>query len=131
MNWSIRWPALLISPNSSWIFNAAWTCKSSTLKVPMAILDGATASPVDCVDGGVAFVLPELNMLAVVLDHVLDLGAEPEPEPDTEWGEDPAGDGDTWCDSVSSAMAVVLHEALCVQPAACWYQAKTREMIDA
>jgi hypothetical protein len=95
----------------------------------MAIFAGATASPVDCVNGGVPFVLPVLNVLAAVLDHVEGPPPEPEPEPEPEQGEDPAGD--TWCDAVSSVMAAGLHEALCVQPAACWYQVRTREMIDA
>lgn len=81
----------------------------------MAILAGATASPVDCVNVGVLNAPPVLNVLAAGLDHMED----PPPDPEPELGEDPVRD--TRCDAVSSVMAAGLHEALCMQRAACWY----------
>lgn len=91
----------------------------------MAIVAGVTASPVDRVNVGVFVAPPVPNVLATLLDHVED----PPPDPEPELGEDSVRD--TWCDAVSSVMAAGFHEALGVQPAACWYQNRTREMIDA
>ena len=70
---------------------------------------------------------PALNVLAAVLDHV----DGPAPDPEPELGEDPVRD--IWCDAgaLSNHMSAGLHEALCVQPAACWYQIRTWEMIEA
>ena len=110
MKRSMRAPALLSSPDSNWIFNAVCTRRSSTLKVPMAIFAGETASSVDFV---LFALLSILNVLAaVVVDHM----------------EKSFEEEDTWFDAVSIVMAAGL---LCVQAAACWYQIKIRDIMDA
>ena len=91
----------------------------------MIIFAGATVSPVDCANVSVHVEPPVPNILVNAVDHVED----PPPDSGPVLGEDSARK--TWSDNVSNAIGSGFHEPLRVQPAAYWYQAGSREKIDA
>ncbi len=116
-------------PESSWIFSAVSTRRSSTLKLPMAILAGATAGTAACVSVVASLAPLVLNKLSPVLVLDLDHVDEAAPEPEVELGEDPREGAR--CDALSCIVPAELHEAQVVLPAASWYQCKIREMMEA